>query len=989
MAQVSFADAGSPTMEHAMLTKRGFSVKNNVPVQLLIIVGSVVLAATLLGSLAWVCCTGRAGKLRKGGKAKILGAAGTKTAMRHNSWSPTRPGSVYDFGEAGSIDGLSLKEKSDSSADRTLNDNGLSGRRNPGNNRNVMLSPASPMPTLNESLAGNNQVLNDRKSYGTNDAFDGNIIPPIAPPAPVAATPIYRGRGWQLFDGQPAAETIEGVQADEAARVRDVEAGGLPPARRPSFIDRLLAHRSLSHANAAKMASNEPFTPRPLIGGGGYLHERSFTTPTFHNAPPVPPSTPGLVGSALLSAIGGAFRRASQQHHQFKGPKKFAPSPRQFPIESDYEGTIGGKDTEIPMARRADQRRPLCGESINTPSVAMDAIHAGGMTPVIAQMTPRPFMRSPLGMSQVQMASTPQRPALTPFTPGMAGVGTTWPRRMSETAIPTITDDDGKQHTVDLSDIKRQQDWQHSHQAWTSVAGQNGPKGRLSNWVLSSTFAAVPPPDEVSRRGSDASFVISERSMPSVSRQNSVAQRTQTPHMPSRTVHKKQSQPGLQRNSSLNPRFATMKTLSSFLEEQQPALDGVSPSPAVAPPLLRSQTLTTEDEKRSIIEKYFEQEDRGEGGSNVGSQITDYDQQRGMLWEDVPTRPPSYRTNPSSSSIKTASRGARSGQPNIRQADNDLFFMSNDQRRPGDDGAQQATAVWSADRVYEDEAKRKTEKRMRKRMREARRTAKRAAKEAAMAEANNMIVRLPAVQDAMLDQIDTTTSDSSKAKEQALRHRVLDKADAPSSVSASSEAKVSEEPAAWVAELLMHTPDLTHTYKAPVLAHRRSTKKVVRRSTGAKTCMVGGRRDHQRQPPISMRGSRRPVARLLSPPESPLTSASEYPSCSERRASMPAMRSFLVESRRGSQESKSQYSQPDPPSSLRRGSPPTAEQEQPDWPPVKRVVSMPAIGPDVSSVRRDTTATPARRRLPSPPPGARGGMPISAFDQLPSSVYVA
>lgn len=981
-------DGGQSNDEH-------ISVNHNTPLQLVIIIGVVVLTVTLLSSLIWICCASSRGKYRRDRFSKLFKTGnGGGQKMQTRSWNPQKPGSVYDFSEADSIDGLSLREKSDVSNDR---------QSRTTNNKTLTLSPLSPMPVLKEDRPAN--PFEDPTSQSIENAAPVSIPPQVAHP------PVQRGRGWQLFDGQVNEQG------------KDLEAGTLPPARRPSFIDRLLAHRSLSQTNAVKMqASNTIASPSPVqdaFRGNNRAAltplDRCVTTPALFSNSALGgqrnniPSTPAIPGSGLISAIGGAFRRVSQTHQQVTGRRKYVPSPRQLPIESDYEGTIGGRDADLPMARRADQRRPLCGDSHYTPSFTFDpfAVPSNGqrspavvnaamaakmatLSPctrppnMVASPTPLPFAPSPLGQSQSKMqekiVGTPHH------TPGMAGVGTNWPRRMSETSIIQISKDQKGR----LDDIKRQRDWQHSQDASSSRLPK---KDKLQTWILSNQFAAVPPPDDVSRRGSAISFAISDRSMPSVSRQNSISYSSNSHRKkPNVSSSSTKSTKELQRMASLKPHFAPMTTLASWLENEEGSNEHVEEE-IKRPEMKRMTSRTTEVEKNSLIEKYLDEAEEGNPFDDQ-SQVTDYNQSRGMIWEDIPSAsgPPSYRTNPSRSSRK---KGI-THDPNTSKRETVTVT--------GEGGATTEFTLVNQEDEEAEKRRLKQEKKMRKRMREARRAAKRAAKEAAAAGLNPELMKLPAVRAAMNELSDAiVTSDSSKALDQIKRHQLIDESDIvsaqgpPSFVEEGISDKIIDPvaPVKWVAELLDQSPEITQAFQASVLmeklkAEQRAQEQLPEYKASSPRSKSRSKSSSNKPKKSNSytrksRRSRLPITRMLSPPESPLTSASEYPSSvdRQRRSSMPINRSFLVESRRGSQESdETLYNQHQ---SL-------VEQRVTPFS-TKRIVSMPMIDNSEhvqQQVQGSSQRHPTQRRLPLPPPVKHQGAarPISAYEQVPTSVWI-
>jgi hypothetical protein len=930
----------NPSPSHQASKK--FSLADNLPVQLAIVVGSVVLAATCIASLAWmVCIRRRKGRGKLGGGIIGFNRSSRRTGTQRQSFDPSKPGSVYDFGEADSIDGLSLKEKSEVSA---AQDHAaiIDGTHRASRNRASFLSPVSPMPALK---------LDDTQ------VGSGMRNPTLVAPLPLLSPSVHRGSGWQLRDGRPI---------DEAAL--DIEANGARLPRRPSFIERLMTHRSMTTITASRtntsagqedpngesMSDPAPWQANQRSGDvrSCRMPERSFTTPAalLGGGPMMTPATPvATTGSVLLSALGGAFRRVSQhhQHYTSQARRKFVPSPRQMPIESDFEGTIGANDADLPMARRSKKRQALCGESIRSPSVATPVI---ANTPQIAGNggVAKSFARSPLSG---QVGNMTQFAGFTPalrgggamptpgqHTPGMAGLGTTWARRMSETAIPVV-------QPVSLP----------------SSSKANRKSAKMRNWVAETQFAAVPPPDAVSRRGSDISFVISESSMPSVSRQNSVVQwhkekifRRQERMTGAGSVLEEQEtmKDDLHRMPSINPHFAAITKLNSWLEVNKDAA-------------------------------------HADGGATHHDQLlkspaTDYDRSRGaMLWEDIPALP----SQSEQKTVERRSKKSAASTSSTSMRKKTEFVPLTGKQCPND--------AWVNDDQTEQTARLRTEEQMRKRMRKARRAAKRAARQAAMLEANKAVTSLPAVRQALRETGDTTaTSDTNKGQEQAARQRVLAH-DGGSYVACDRESAADKE-VEWVRDLVTNTPNLN----APMFVQARSPSAV---SPAHRQHAVGGRskKDNRGRGRSVRQSTRRRVviARPLSPPESPLTSASEYvrsPNVEQhqrRRSSMPTTtvttasstserkpRSFLVESRRGSKDTNvtaSSYSL-------------ATSASQRSGMSKSRVISLPvcALTPiadetqcEPTNVLAPAAKAPLRRQLPMPPSNVQRGR-LSAYEQI-------
>lgn len=234
--------------------------------------------------------------------------------------------------------------------------------------------------------------------------------------------PVPNGRGWTLFDPPvPGADEEKGEKADAAGAQAQRRGGGggnynlaqnldeappspgasdpiwPPPARRPSFIERLLAQRPASTplppqlrppsgADGAQAAfARGPYpTVCPLPAGYGF----GTQTPVVSNSPPRRKSLFPII--SLPYMLPSSLRNAAAARMNQNKPE--AP-------DSDFEGTIGGRDNELPMAKRL-------GKKANR--FRCDVSSSG---------EERSPLAAPQGTTQALDC-----------TPGLAGVGSAWPR---------------------------------------------------------------------------------------------------------------------------------------------------------------------------------------------------------------------------------------------------------------------------------------------------------------------------------------------------------------------------------------------------------------------------------------------------------------------------------------------------------------------------------------------------------------------------------
>ena len=373
---------------------KGINVLKSVPMLVLVIVGSVVLVATISVSLAWLC-RGACGKNRKSRRRRL------NRAM----WSPGATESVFD------------EKKSTTGGDDKLS------------------LPTTPLPVL----------LSDQPS----------------------ATPAPGGRGWSLHD-PPVGANSSGAARDAPtqnvdASKTDLESGqnaassNVQPARQPSFITRAMQQRGVSlplpitapqpqqpmqHRQPVAVLTREPTrrsqvseaktsgtnasrityqgevftkgpypTVRPLPGYGTdtpcVQQGTALIGPGASRFPGASSSAPNG-GRSVLSMIPATLRNAARASI---GNRHMRPRSLN---DSDFEGTIGGRDRDLPMAKRIGKKDPRFSVDCSTED----------------EPSPRVFA-SPLP----QMLGTPRIQGRPDATPGLAGVGASWSKPMRHTTI--------------------------------------------------------------------------------------------------------------------------------------------------------------------------------------------------------------------------------------------------------------------------------------------------------------------------------------------------------------------------------------------------------------------------------------------------------------------------------------------------------------------------------------------------------------------------
>lgn len=333
-------------------------------------------------------------------------------------------------------------------------------------------------------------------------------------------------QGYQVFGHRAQAQHRQWSAYTSDLEKRD---GGVPPARRPSFLDRALAHRPVMYDDTH--FANFPAVQAPeRVAQIKRFPSQSQQLYSQQRVPSSGPSrrVPNTPGGTLMSALGAplhALRKVSQsshrqpQHGQHPSQRRGwhnlhhhgAPPPL-LAIESDYEGSIGGDGAEIPMARPAQVRRPVFEE---------DSIVA----------TP-PSQRLP--SATVQVFQTPWasegRSSADRYTIGnVAGRGASY-RTVSESTLRCAPGGPGSmrgatREALDekvLQELKRRQLQEDGKESSDERRSKRAAK--INNWVTENQdFAAASPPNYASRRCSESSIAVTTSEFISVSRQASLA----------------------------------------------------------------------------------------------------------------------------------------------------------------------------------------------------------------------------------------------------------------------------------------------------------------------------------------------------------------------------------------------------------------------------------------------------------------------------------
>ncbi|CBQ68264.1 conserved hypothetical protein [Sporisorium reilianum SRZ2] len=350
------------------------TLHHNVPLILCIVVGAVVITATLSVGLAWLlrlaCCTGerRARRKRK---------------LDRSTWSPSAD---VDKQERSSFDSVTV-----------LGD-------------------------------GDVQDKDDKIDLPFGQSVqDGQVSHDVPVLGYAEDTPrsTWNGKGWTFFDPPvaairppepaatiaPTANTRGGNYGAARQELADRDVGGFtwPTSveRQPSFIERLVQR----HHHASDLPTAAPL-PYP-----------------FQAKPPQPASRMASLGGAanraVMNMLPVTLRNAATTASRQRATRKRYHDMQPY-LDSDFEGTIGGKDRELPMARRlrrTEERMAVdwtTEEEGDASAVEDNAKHTLHRVQPVLVSTP---VINPQGKAPVE------------FTPGLAGVGAVWSKRGSQPSL--------------------------------------------------------------------------------------------------------------------------------------------------------------------------------------------------------------------------------------------------------------------------------------------------------------------------------------------------------------------------------------------------------------------------------------------------------------------------------------------------------------------------------------------------------------------------
>ncbi|CAO1626127.1 unnamed protein product [Parajaminaea phylloscopi] len=343
------------------------SLAHNTPMMIIIIVGALVGFATVLFGLTWLC---RRSNTRKRSR---------RMAMQGN-WSPGAGSSQFSFAHVESPETpgqlLASKETFD-----IVTAAGLQGQSRS--------SQAMPAPHQMSTPMMHHTVV-------------------------TGALPNPNGRGWALFD-QVAPSTA--AQAPPADGPTDRPSGEAGPPRRPTFVQKAIAQPSRGSTVDvdARLSQSERSAPPSSAS------DRSAGCQS--------PGRPGSVPSGgLLSAFASSFQQVptstggGKDRYLSWPAKSFRRKSTNVPIDSDFEGTIGAPDREVPRAVRLKNGERFACEATSSSSAGEESDYSPRL-PVHKQNLMQPKFGS--GMLIFEGGATPR-------TPGLAGVGAAWARASAQ-----------------------------------------------------------------------------------------------------------------------------------------------------------------------------------------------------------------------------------------------------------------------------------------------------------------------------------------------------------------------------------------------------------------------------------------------------------------------------------------------------------------------------------------------------------------------------
>ncbi|CEH16894.1 hypothetical protein CBOM_02982 [Ceraceosorus bombacis] len=659
------------------------SIKHNLPLQLLITVGALVVFASLLASSAWLCRT-RLPCTRKRRKRR------DKT-----TWSPAA-GSTESF-DVKSVDARQWAAKY-AQTPMLLKDDVQRFAAAPAVPTDAELQRPAPCAMI----ATSNQPCDQQFGQRGYQLWDAPM--PSAPrqsPSDVPTTwqGMVDGGGGNYAAG--AAMTWTPNASDRAnAEDRFGELHSLPPARRPSFIERLLVARPNSAGlpdvlrgdEEQRISNPHQSTTDDLLPSATQLHE-TFIDPPDKSQRQVqqPPATrSATLLSTVLSTLG------VHQNANFKRPQKHARD-----LDSDFEGTIGAKDVELPMARRVGKResRFPCDISSDEDSAATLAIISRA--------------RKTLDASGEPYSSTPR-------TPGLAGLGSAWarvaplaaatkrpsplgplcviPPAISAPSVPAPAARAGAAlggRTITLSELKllqSQKDLGHV----LSPASNNRHKleSTVARWLTVSRYADLVQQTPLATQGA----------LPRMPRRRDSAHSLTQSEGSSMTLAS--SDQGLSRMPSIVPRFGATTTLESWLEKDP--IKGDSSDAGV-------------NELVNILGMYS----MGDGASTAGSES--------LSLADVPPKRPLEASAGGATPMISLPTGDSILPPSYRSFGT-AERLQREETKSSNGSSRSRTQTWSQSNEALEEEKRQVDRRQKLHRKEQRRSARMQARHLALSQ---------------------------------------------------------------------------------------------------------------------------------------------------------------------------------------------------------------------------------------------------------------
>lgn len=368
------------------------TLHHNTPLILCIVVGAIVITATLSVGLAWLlrlaCCAGdrRARRKRK---------------LDRSTWSPSADVSRdhEDKAEAhNSFDSVTVTGDDDSE----------------GKDAKIDL--------LFKETAQDGPVSRDMPVLGYADNGKAQDAPRST----------WNGKGWTLFDppvepiqppepaitNEPTVATRGGNYGVARQELADRDVGGFtwPTSveRQPSFIERLVQR----HHQASDLPTAAPL-PYP-----------------FQAKPPQPASRMASLGGAanraVMNMLPVTLRNAATTASRQRATRKRYNDMQPY-LDSDFEGTIGAKDRELPMARRLRRTEERMAVDWTTEEEGdASAVEDNNKAPPLSNLHTFPRVQPVFVPIPV---INPQGKVPVEFTPGLAGVGAVWSRRGSQQSL--------------------------------------------------------------------------------------------------------------------------------------------------------------------------------------------------------------------------------------------------------------------------------------------------------------------------------------------------------------------------------------------------------------------------------------------------------------------------------------------------------------------------------------------------------------------------